>query len=83
MGGGGRGGHQISRTPLMDSEFPIGKAKGHQGLHTCFWVLGTGDRSGPDPPQSEACPERGQGADAIPPLFPEPPERDRGGGTRL
>jgi len=47
---GGRGGHQISRTPLTEPEPPHWEGKGHQGLHTCSGFLGTGDRSGPDPP---------------------------------
>jgi hypothetical protein len=44
MGRRGHGGHPITRTSLTEPEPPIGKAEGHQGLHTCFWVLGTGDR---------------------------------------
>jgi len=48
---GGRGGHQISRTPLTEPEPPHWEGRGHQGLHPCFRFLGTGDRSGPDPPQ--------------------------------
>ena len=50
-GGGGRGGHQISRTPLTEPELPHWEGRGHQGLHPCFRFLGTGDRSGPDPPK--------------------------------
>jgi hypothetical protein len=51
-GGGqeGRGGHQIFRTSLAEPEPPYWEGRGHQGLHTCFRFLGTGDRSGPDPP---------------------------------
>ena len=50
-GGGGRGGPQISRTPLTEPELPHWEGRGHQGLHPCFRFLGTGDRSGPDPPK--------------------------------